>query len=385
MSTAPIVHLDLATFWADPYPALKEMRANTPIVFVPELNRTLLTRLDDIKAAEPDIATFSSTQPEGLMTKLLGENLMRKDGAAHAVERKAIFPTMSPRAVRDTWTAQFRDAAEAVLDDLSKANSGDLFSDYATRLSGEALRIISGVSGLSWQEMDQTSQAMIDGISNYTGDTAVEATCNDATAKIDAAIDAALLESGEGIDLLNVMRKAGLPESSIRANIKLTITGGQNEPRDVIAGIIWALLAHPDQLALALSGQVTWLQVFEEYVRWLSPIGMSPRRIGRDATLSGIDFVKGDDVFFMLGSANHDEAYFDNPEIFDVTRDTSKHIAFGAGPHFCAGAWASKALVAEVALPMIFARLPNLRLSGEPVRLGGWAFRGVLNLPCDWS
>ena len=56
----------------------------------------------------------------------------------------------------------------------------------------------------------------------------------------------------------------------------------------------------------------------------------------------------------------------------------------GAGPHFCAGAWASRAMVADIALPAIFARLNNLRLV-EPPRIGGWAFRGLLNLPVTWD
>jgi len=69
-----------------------------------------------------------------------------------------------------------------------------------------------------------------------------------------------------------------------------------------------------------------------------------------------------------------------------MSRDASKSIAFGAGPHFCAGAWASRAMVADVALPAIFARLRNLRIvEDEPVRIGGWAFRGLLNLPVIWD
>ena len=84
----------------------------------------------------------------------------------------------------------------------------------------------------------------------------------------------------------------------------------------------------------------------------------------------------------MFGSANRDEKYFENPESFDIRRDASKSIAFGAGPHFCAGAWASRAMVADVALPAIFRRFPDLRLvENEPVRVVGWAFRGLLNLP----
>lgn len=317
------------------------------------------------------------------MTTLMGENMMRKDDPAHADERKAIFPTVSPKTARDHWKAQFEEAASAILDDIAPLGDGDLFTLYATRLSGEALRVITGID-LSWQEMDIVSQAMIDGISNYTGDKAVEAACHTATARIDEAITKALPGAGEGYSLLATMKAAGLPEAAIRANIKLAISGGQNEPSDVIAGIIWALLSHPEQLKLVLEGSVTWPQVMEEYVRWLAPIGMSPRRIAVPTTLADVDFESGDDIFLMFNSANHDEKYFEAPERFDITRDAGKHIAFGAGPHFCAGAWVAKALVAEVALPMIFERL-TLELGAEPVRIGGWAFRGVLNLPCKWT
>jgi cytochrome P450 len=186
--------------------------------------------------------------------------------------------------------------------------------------------------------------------------------------------------------LLGVMLASGMPMESVRANVKLTISGGQNEPRKAIAGTVWALLTHPDQLELARAGLVPWLQVFEEYVRWISPIGMSPRRIARSWTIRDIGFEVNDRVFLMFGSANRDEKYFENADRFDIRRDTSKSIAFGAGPHFCAGAWASRAMVAEVALPTVFSRLRNLRIvEGEPVRIGGWAFRGLLNLPLAWD
>ena len=88
----------------------------------------------------------------------------------------------------------------------------------------------------------------------------------------------------------------------------------------------------------------------------------------------------------MFGSANRDEAHFADAEQFDLARDTAKSIAFGAGPHFCAGAAASRAMIADVALPSVFARLKGLRLDErEPVRISGWAFRGLQNLPVQWE
>jgi cytochrome P450 len=113
---------------------------------------------------------------------------------------------------------------------------------------------------------------------------------------------------------------------------------------------------------------------------------MSPRRVAKPWTIRDVDFAVDDRVFFMFSSANRDEQHFADPDRFDITRDVAKSIAFGAGPHFCAGAWASRAMIADVALPTLFERLPGLRIdAAEPVRIGGWAFRGLLNLPVRWD
>jgi cytochrome P450 len=187
----------------------------------------------------------------------------------------------------------------------------------------------------------------------------------------------------DALSLIAVQRAAGISDYSTKANVKLAISGGQNEPRDAIAGATWALLTHPAQLAQVLSGTATWRQVFEEYARWISPIGMSPRRVARPDQVDGLDFEPEARVFFMFGSGNRDEAVFERPERFDLARDTSKSLAFGAGPHFCAGAAASRALIAEVALPMLFERFPGLALAGA-VPFAGWAFRGPVSVPVTW-
>ena len=113
---------------------------------------------------------------------------------------------------------------------------------------------------------------------------------------------------------------------------------------------------------------------------------MSPRRVAQPYMLDGIRFEPEDRVFLMFGSANRDEAVFDAPDRFDVTRDVQHSIAFGAGPHFCAGAWASRCLIAEVALPKLFDKFPMLRLEEDAeVPFGGWAFRGPLCVPVRWD
>ncbi len=382
MASPPIVEIDPGDFWTDPYPALARMRREAPVCRVPQLGAILLTRRDDIFACEKNVAVFSSDQPQGLMTILMGQNMMRKDGEAHMNERRQAFPSVSPKTVRDHWKTQFDAYARIVLDEVAGREECDLVRDFAMPVSAHALRNITGLTNLSAAEMDSVSQAMIDGCANYAGDPAVEARCHTATSRIDSAIDDRLPGAAERQEysLLTILSRAGQAMESIRANIKLAISGGQNEPRDAIAGTVWALLGHPDQLQAIRTGAATWHHAFEEYARWISPIGMSPRRVAQAYRWNDVDFEPESRVFLMFGSANRDETVFDDPETFDISRDTWKSVAFGAGPHFCAGAAASRTLIADVALPLIFERFPKMRLAGEaPFR--GWAFRGPTRMP----
>ncbi|WP_171128512.1 MULTISPECIES: cytochrome P450 [unclassified Ruegeria] len=382
LDKAPSYSIDPKAFWNDPYPDLKHIQQIAPAVEVPELGAVLITRRDDIFEQEKRIDVFSSKQPGGLMTVLMGENLMRKDGDDHMAERKIIFPALSPKTVRQVWADKFAEATDRVLDSLADRETCDLVRDYAMPVCGEALKVITGLTEMTAQEMDRVSQHMIDGCANYGGDPEVEQRCHAATSFIDAHIDRMVskLEAAPDTSLLSVQLAAGLNMESARANIKLTISGGQNEPRDAISGVVWALLTHPDQFAMIQSGAANYAHAFEEYVRWISPIGMSPRQVGRPERVLGYDFAPEQRVFLMFGAANRDPRVFEDPDCFDLTRDTGKAIAFGAGPHFCAGAAASRTLIADIALPKLFARFPNLSLDG-PVPFGGWAFRGALSMP----
>lgn len=386
MKNAPVYNIDLARFWQDPYPDLEVLRNEYPVAYVPELDATLLTRRDDIFENEKKIDIFSSVQPEGLMTILMGQNMMRKDGDDHTVERKAIFPTISPKTIRNVWEGQFRSAMDDLITDISPLGKADMVKDIATRISGEALKSVTGLTNISWKELDRVSQGMIDGCSNYLGDPDVEARCNDCTTAIDNYISEMMpiLEKEPDYSLLSIQMQAGLPDESIRANVKLAISGGQNEPRDAIAGLVWALLTHPDQLQIIKDGQVSWARAFEEYTRWIAPVGMSPRRIAKPYELHGVSFEPDDRVFLMFGSGNRDERIFENPDQFDITRKLNGTITFGAGPHFCAGAHISKCLIGEIVLPGLFDQLPNLKLNG-PAEFGGWAFRGPTSLPVSWD
>ena len=369
-------NIDYDEFSKDPYPVLSQLRDTAPISFVPQLNAILMSKHTDIFICEKNVSIFSSIQPDGLMTKLMGQNMMRKDGEEHKKERHIIFPTVSPKTTQNVWKQKFIDHTKEILDSLSDQRGIDLVNEFAKPVSAEALKIITGLTNMTWEEMDRVSQGMIDGCANYSQNKQVEENCHNCTASIDLHIrDRLEQDLGSGPSLLSVFKAKNVTFETISANVKLAISGGQNEPRDAIAGTIATLLQNPNQLEKIFNGEFDWLKAFEEYARWMSPIGMSPRRIAKDFLYKDFNFFENDRVFLMFGSANRDEEIFENAEKFKLDRNLARAISFGAGPHFCAGAWISKTLIAEVAIPMIFEKFPSIKLLSG-VEYFGWAFRG---------
>ena len=103
MTRPPVIDIDMDAFWRDPYPALDHLRRTAPVAFVPQLDGIVFTRRDDIDVWEKRVDVFSSEQPGGLMTRLMGENMMRRDGVPHQTQRRQIQPSVSPRTVARHW------------------------------------------------------------------------------------------------------------------------------------------------------------------------------------------------------------------------------------------------------------------------------------------
>ena len=91
MPLPPIFDIDPLELNSDPYPVLRKMQKQAPIAFVPALDAILITRRNDIFQLEKKVDVFSSVQPDGLMTQLMGQNMMRKDGAC------LLYTSPSPR------------------------------------------------------------------------------------------------------------------------------------------------------------------------------------------------------------------------------------------------------------------------------------------------
>jgi len=119
----------------------------------------------------------------------------------------------------------------------------------------------------------------------------------------------------------------------------------------------------------------------EECLRYESPVQTTTRLVPEDVLYEGQTLLQGQMVLLVLGAANRDPEPFPDPDRLDITRADNRHLAFGAGSHYCVGAPLSR-LEAQIAIPMLLRRLPRLQLGPEPPQ---WrqsiAWRGLRTLP----
>ena len=387
MGLAPIDDaITIQALTSDPYPLYKQMRAETPVLRVKALGRTLLTKAADTKYVKDTPTIFSSDDPNTPMKRAFrAHTLMRKDGEAHQAERMAMAPTFSPKVIQQTWLPAYQKIAEEYVARLPKGEVVDLFPLLAAPYAARGLALLLGIDEASDEEMIRWSQTLIDGAGNFGWLDEPFAKSDQANDEMDALF--ASLHARHLADpndsAFSVMLNAVKPiaVSQMYSNIKIAIGGGINEPRDALCTILYGLLTNPDQLAEVRRND-DWVKAFEEGIRWVAPIQVSSRLVMEDTEVRGCEIPKGDTVMTIQASACRDEEIYGDGEGFNVYRDPAPHQAFGNGPHFCQGTHVARRAVAHIMLPMLFDRFPKMELaSAEDVVWSGFGFRGPLNLP----
>lgn len=162
-----------------------------------------------------------------------------------------------------------------------------------------------------------------------------------------------------------------LTKEELIDTIWLFLTAGHETTLSLIVNGVRALLTHPAQLELAMNGDAaTWNAVVEETLRWDAPIGNFPARYPlEDIEIAGVPIPRGEAILAPYSGVGRDSAHHgQTADEFDITRPPTKHLAFGGGPHVCLGAHLAR-LEANVALPALFSRCPDLSLAVKPEEL----------------
>jgi cytochrome P450 len=140
--------------------------------------------------------------------------------------------------------------------------------------------------------------------------------------------------------------------------------GEHETTANLIGNGMFALLTQPEALARLQREPALIPSASEEFLRMFGPVTVSPRFAAEDIPVGGETIRQGDMVVISLASADRDERQFSQSEVMEVARESSRHLAFGQGIHFCLGAQLAR-IEADVAFTTLLRRLPGIRLDAR--------------------
>ncbi|MGZ8571335.1 MAG: cytochrome P450 [Actinomycetota bacterium] len=376
----------------DPYPIYARLRDEEPVSWVPAVGLWLVTRHDDVRSVDLQPEVFTAATEPSTLNRTMGVNMLGQEGSQHARIRAIVEPPFRPRDLEERTHGMIPRLATELIDGFERRGGADLFRAYCDPLSVRALRFMLGLDEVAWEDILGWNEGLMLGLANFEGDPAKQEPANAASAALGDAIAEVLdrLDDEPDGSVLSWMlhrEEEGrrMSREEILANTRLMLSGGLQEPRDVIALTLLALLAHPDQLAEVRADRSLVKAAVEETLRWAGPVGTSTRQAVVDTELAGIALPAGALIGAVLSSANRDPRRWTDPDRFDVHRKEGAHLAFAIGAHFCLGAWFGRHL-ARVSLDLLLDRLPGLRLDPErPAHLSGWEFRAPDSTWVRWD
>jgi cytochrome P450 len=309
--------------------------------------------------------------------------LISLDGGRHEVMRRAFGGQFTPRTI-DTYREPIETTANALVDAVLERGRMDLVRDFARPLP---LRIICGVLGIPAERVNWVDERMITLGQGFAHQRDVEF--------VQAASDAATELQFYFGQLLDERRDA--PRDDL-----LTALAGQlpNDPEtraDTVANcVLFVIAGHATTTSLISAGTLILLEsgerptpeqipgAVEEMLRMVTPTTIVVTRASRADEVGGCPIPAGQHRFVFLAAANRDPDVFPDPDRFDITRDPNPHLTFSAGKHYCLGAPLAR-LHGEIAIGTLLARLPRLRVDGEPEWRGSFPLRELERLSVAWS
>jgi hypothetical protein len=376
----------------DPYPIYARLREDEPVAWVPAVQLWLVTRHDDVRHVGVTPEDFTAATEPSTLNRTMGVNMLGSEGEDQQRIRRITEIPYRPRDVEDRTQGMIPKLAHELIDGFADRGEVDLFRAYCDPMSVRSLRFMLGLDEVPWEDILAWNEGLMPGLANFEGDPAKQAPADAASAALGDAIGRVLdrLQDEPDGSVLSWMLHHDadgdtMTRDEIVANTKLMLSGGLQEPRDLIALTVWALGTHPEQLEAVRADRSLVKPAVEETLRWVGPVGTATRQATRALELAGTELEEGALIGAVLSSANRDPRRWTDPDRFDVGRREGAHLAFSIGNHFCLGAWFGRHL-ARVSLEILLERLPNLRLDPErPPTLSGWEFRAPDSTWVRWD
>lgn len=357
---------------ADPYPTYRALRDQGSAVYLEKVDAWFIGRFKDVRSALSDWQTFSSAKGIGLnpvINEAWDEALICQDPPVHTARRMHIMEVLSPVALKPL--AETIDArALELADRLARMGEFDAVADFAHDLPigvvmdliGWPLdvrhRLLELASG-SWNAAGPDNAKMRGGLGQLQEMMALITEVYDNNRVIEGGFAAQLIAaSHKGVITRDTA--IGMLAGYIVAAFETTISA--------MAAGIWQFASNPGEWAKLRANPKLAVQAANEIVRLETPLQNFSRFCTRDAEMGDGNVIpSGSRVIVSYASANRDERQFNQPDSFIIDRKEKMNLAFGHGPHGCAGQG-----LARMELTSVFAalaeRIERFEITGQPVR-----------------
>jgi cytochrome P450 len=381
----------------NPYPIFAMVRANTPILKedlsdmipveggmgdldLPEVFTAF--GFDAVQTVLRDGDTFSSSGYAEVIGAVMGHTILEMDEPEHHTYRALVQQAFSRKAMDQWETDLVRSVVDEHIDRFIDDGKADLVRELTFPFP---VVVIARLLGLPREDLTRFHRLAVELISvGFDMDRGINAS-------------GALHEYFSGIiaerrlhpqnDVISVLLGAELDgqrltDDEIIAFLRLLLPAGAETTYRSSSNLLFGLLSDPAQLDALRADRGLMPQAIEEGLRWEPPLLTIMRTATCDTVVEGVDVAAGATIVVNMGSANHDEKYWENPEDFDIFRTPRPHLAFAFGPHMCLGLHLAR-METRVVVGRLLDRLPGLRLDpdAEQPYITGMTFRAPNALP----
>ncbi|NVM98630.1 cytochrome P450 [Arthrobacter sp. SDTb3-6] len=392
----------------DPFPAYAEMRAEQPLMFDERINYYVATRYDDIKAVFDDWETFSSENAQAPVRErgeaakkiMLDGGFTAYSGLSarvppeHTRMRAIVQKAFTPRRYKALEPAIRENVVTRLETMLARpGRDGDMVRDLAYDIPTITILTLIGADTSkidTYKRWSDSRAAMTWG--NLSDEEQVPHAHNlvEYWQECLHLVGAAKESGGDNLtaDLVQAQAEgAAISDHEIASVLYSLLFAGHETTTTLISNCVRVLLAHPAQWGQVVADPKKIPAAIDEILRYSGSIVGWRRKALRDTTVGGVDIPQGAGLLLLMGSANRDEARFEDGEAFDISRPNAReHLSFGFGIHYCLGNMLAK-LQAKIALEEIVRLAPTLQLvAPESITFReNLSFRVPETVPVTWE
>ncbi len=390
-------------FVQNPYPVYDEMRALGPAFFWEEygfwcfpgfeaVNGLLRDRRfgrDVLHVATREELGWPDT-PDHVKPfyDVEAHSLLEREPPVHTRLRTLVNRAFVSRAI-ERLRPRVNALAHELIDRMEMKGEAELIADFATPIPVIVIAELLGVPSSMADQLLDWSHRMV-AMYQFNRTRAIEDDAVAATLAFSSFMRSYVEErrSRPADDLISSLiaaEEAGdkLSTDELITTCILLLNAGHEATVHAIGNGVKAMLETGIGARAAFAASEGRTALVEELIRFDAPLHLFTRYALEDVEVYGVPLKRSDKVGLLLGAANRDPARFSDPDVLKPDRRDGANVSFGAGIHFCVGAPLAR-LELEIALPVLFERLPELRLKTRPAYADRYHFHGLEALPVTW-